>query len=106
MRIKKSRRKETLNIFIIGIIIVALFLFYLWHHMEGIKLGYKIEQLKKEKEQLKEEIKKLKFEKVNYLGLKRIEKIALEELKLTYPNSDQIIIWDKKILEKQSQSNE
>ena len=103
MIIKKSRKKETFKIFIIGTVIVILFLFYIWHHMEGIKLGYKIEKLKKEKEQLKEEIKELKLIKVNYLSLDRIEKIATNKLKLKYPNSSQIIIWKKKDLENKDQ---
>ena len=82
----------------IGTIIVALLIFYIWRHMEGVKLGYEIEKLRKEKEILNEEIKKLKLKKMKYLNLKRIEKIAIEELKLVYPKTDQIIVWDKKNL--------
>ncbi|MFQ6083619.1 MAG: cell division protein FtsL, partial [Candidatus Aminicenantia bacterium] len=94
----KLRKKEILNILLIGTIIAFIFIFYLWHHLEGIKLGYKIEQLKKEQAVLKEEIKKLKLEKASYLNLERIEKIATQKLNLVYPRSDQIIIWAEESL--------
>jgi len=96
---RKTKKNEIFKIIIIGTIIVAFFIFYLWHHMEGVKLGYKIEKLKREKEILNEEIKKLKLKKTNYLNLKRVEEIATKELKLIYPKSEQIIVWDKEILE-------
>ncbi len=96
---RKTKKNEIFKIIIIGTIIVAFFIFYLWHHTEGIKLGYKIERLKREREILNEEIKKLKLKKTNYLNLKRVEEIATKELKLIYPKSEQIIVWDKEILE-------
>ncbi|MCP2520099.1 cell division protein FtsL [Candidatus Aminicenantes bacterium AC-708-M15] len=95
---KKTKKKEILKVIVVGIIIVILFIFYIWRHMEGVKLGYEIEKLRKEKEILNEEIKKLKLKKMNYLNLERVEKIAIEELKLVYPKSSQIIVWDKKSL--------
>lgn len=85
------------------IAIVALFLifliiiFYIYNHVEIIRLGYKIEILKKEKDELEKEIEKLEIVKTNLLNLENVEKVAKEKLGMVPVSSADIIIWDFKI---------
>ena len=90
-----NRKKRTSSgiYFLYILVIFCTFLFYVWQHIQVIKIGYKINKLQTQLEELKNKNRYLRVE-VNYLkSLDRIEKIAKEELKMVKPrNEDTIII--------------
>ncbi len=71
-------------------IIVFFLTFYIWHLIESTRIGYKLSPLETELISLQEEVEKLETKKSSLLSLKRVEKIAKEELKLVEPKDEQI----------------
>lgn len=63
---------------------------YLWQWAHYLNEGYQVQKLQKHKLVLKEETEMLELE-VNYLSRpERLERIALKQLKLKYPNASQL----------------
>lgn len=67
-------------------------LFYVWTRIQIIQLGYEISSALKERKALEETNKRLRLEVATLKSYARIEKIALEELKMVKPKADQVIV--------------
>ncbi len=72
-----------------------LLLFYVWQHMQAVKLGYEVQSLKTEKLELTNEYYYLKYKMHDVNSLPRVEKIAREQLGMTTPRTDQMVILDE-----------
>jgi cell division protein FtsL len=82
---------------ILLLIILLLFLiggslFYVWSRIQVIQLGYKISNALKEERALAEANKRLRLEIATLKSYTRIEKFAVEELRMTKPKPDQVIM--------------
>ncbi len=78
------------------VIITSLLTFYIWHHAETVRMGYKTGDLKAKVAVLKKEVEELEAKKTSLLSLERVEKIAKEELNLQESREDQIIYDENK----------
>jgi cell division protein FtsL len=67
-------------------------LFYVWSRIQVIQLGYEISNVMKEERTLTEANKKLRLEIATLKSCSRIEKLALEELKMAKPKPEQVIV--------------
>ncbi len=67
-------------------------LFYVWSRIQVIRLGYEISNALKVERALGEENRKLRLEIATLKSCARIEKLAVEELKMTKPKPEQIIV--------------
>jgi cell division protein FtsL len=67
-------------------------LFHVWSRIQVIQLGYEISNVLKAGRTLAEETKKLRLEIATLKSYGRIEKIAVEELGMTKPRPDQVIV--------------
>ncbi len=67
-------------------------LFYVWSRIQVIQLGYEISNAMKEERTLTEANKKLRLEIATLKSYSRIEKLALEELKMAKPKPEQVIV--------------
>ena len=67
-------------------------LFYVWSRIQVIQLGYEISNALKEGRGLTETSKKLRIEIAALKSYARIERIATEELGMTKPKPDQVIV--------------
>jgi cell division protein FtsL len=67
-------------------------LFYVWSRIQVIQLGYEISNAMKEERVLGEANKKLRLEIATLKSYARIEKIALEELRMAKPRPEQVIV--------------
>ena len=78
---------------IIFMFFVLLFLFiaYIWSHIHMRQLEYRLASEISKKEELQEEQKRLKVEHNSLKSSKRIEAIAVKELKMYYPKREQVI---------------
>jgi len=67
-------------------------LFYVWSRIQVIQLGYEISSALKEGRALTEANKRLRLEVATLKSYARIEKIAVEELRMVKPKPDQVIV--------------
>ncbi|MBM4276949.1 MAG: cell division protein FtsL [Deltaproteobacteria bacterium] len=67
-------------------------LFYVWTRIQVIQLGYEISNAVKEGKALTEANKRIRLEAATLKSYARIEKIAVEELKMVKPKPDQVIV--------------
>jgi cell division protein FtsL len=73
-----KRRREMVTF---GIMLGMLFLFamvYLWQHFSAIEYGYKIEQLKSQRDSISETNRTLSLEEASLKDLPRIDRLARE----------------------------
>jgi cell division protein FtsL len=67
-------------------------LFYVWSRIQVLQLGYEISNALKEERTLTETNKKLRLEIATLKSYGRIEKLAVEELRMTKPKPEQVIV--------------
>jgi cell division protein FtsL len=67
-------------------------LFHVWSRIQGIQLGYEISDALKAGRTLAEANKKLRLEIATLKSYGRIERIAVEEMGMTKPSPDQVIV--------------
>ncbi len=72
----------------------AFLFFYVWQHMQAVKLGYEVQGLKMEKQELTNQYYYLKFQMYDVNSLTHVEKVAREQLGMVTPLADQIVILD------------
>ena len=67
-------------------------LFYVWSRIQVFQFGYGISNALKEERALTESNKKLRLEIATLKSYARIEKLAVEELKMAKPRPEQVIV--------------
>ena len=93
----KARPKGIkLNLLVLFILLALFFiggsLFYVWSRIQVIRLGYEISSALKEERALTEANKKLRLEIATLKSYVRIEKLAVEELRMVKPKPEQVIV--------------
>lgn len=94
-KMKSGRRpaKSTLLLFILVLFVfIGGCLFYVWSRIQVIQIGYKISNEIARGKELEQKNKKLKLEIAMLKSYSRIEKIAVEELKMIKLNHNQVIL--------------
>jgi cell division protein FtsL len=85
-----------LNLLILFTLLMLFFiggsLFYVWSRIKVIQLGYEISNALKEERVLTEANKKLRLEIATLKSYTRIEKLAVEELRMAKPKPEQVIV--------------
>ena len=88
----KGRKLNLLILFTLLIFFIGGSLFYVWSRIQVIKLGYEISDALKEERALIEANKKLRLEIATLKSYSRIEKFAMEELRMAKPKPEQVIV--------------
>jgi len=91
----KSMTRSTNRIFFLILLLLFLImgsLFYVWSRIQVIQLGYEISNALKEERALAEANKRLRLEIATLKSYARIEKFAVEELRMAKPKPDQVIV--------------
>jgi cell division protein FtsL len=94
MKRKKNKGKSLAMSLAVAVVIVLILLFYIWHQVESIRLGYDINRLESRLEALQEEIATLEAERAELLSPENVETIAREELGFTEIRDSQIVASD------------
>jgi cell division protein FtsL len=85
-----------LNLLILFTLLMLFFiggsLFYVWTRIQVIQFGYEISNALKEERTLTEANKKLRVEIATLKSYARIEKLAVEDLKMAKPKPEQVIV--------------
>ena len=93
VKTKSRPRKSNLLLFIVPLLLLSVSsLFFVWSRIQVIQLGYEISLALKEGRVLTEGNKQLRLEIATLKSYARIEKIAVEELGLSKPKSDQVVV--------------
>ncbi len=93
MNEKKKNSNDSFLIYLFAIFLFAAsIMFYLWHHIDVIRAGYRIEELKNRKKALQEDIRQLKIKKSELIRLDRVDEIAKNKLGLIKVKEDEIIV--------------
>ncbi|MGZ3512962.1 MAG: cell division protein FtsL [Thermodesulfobacteriota bacterium] len=93
---RADAKGKKLNRFILFSLLMFFFiggsLFYVWSRIQVIQIGYEISNALKEERALAEANKKLRLEIATLKSYVRIEKFAVEELKMVKPKPEQVIV--------------
>lgn len=73
-----------------GVLVFAL-LFYVWQHIQVVRLGYQIEGLREERATMIQEGKALKVKLSRLRSLKRVEQLSRRKLGMINPTPGQVI---------------
>jgi cell division protein FtsL len=76
---------------LVTVIVFILLFTYLSLNLKTIDFGYELQELMELRDQLQEEIDKLKSDKARLLNLERVEKEVTKKLGYQYPEPDQFI---------------
>ncbi len=91
-----KRRRELASFgFTLGILLMFAMI-YVWQHFSAIEYGYKIEQLKSEREAIMESNRALKLEESSLRDLSRIDTLA-RQMGLQPPAAGQLEIMDSSV---------
>lgn len=67
-------------------------LFYVWSRIQVIRLGYEISSALKQEKALTDTNKRLRLEIATLKSYARIEKFAVEELRMVKPKPEQVVV--------------
>ena len=90
-RVDQIRRFDLLQSLLLGGVVLVVVLFYVWQHVQVVRLGYQVEYLAGERAGLIQQQKELRVEVARLKSLRRVEEIARRQLGLTTPKSGQVI---------------
>jgi len=76
--------------------IISILTFYIWHQVEAVRLGYKINRLEEKIQKLKIEVEELETTKASLLSLEKVERIAKDKLKMVKTQENQKVYEDFK----------
>ncbi len=97
LRIVDPKRRRELASFAFALSILLMFaMIYVWQHFSAIEYGYKIEQLKSEREAIMESNRALKLEESSLRDLSRIDTLA-RQMGLQPPAAGQLEIMDASV---------
>ena len=86
-------RKSNLLVFVLPtLLLIVGSLFFVWSRIKVIQLGYEVSNAMKEGRTLVETNKKLRLEIATLKSYARIEKLATEELGMSKPKPEQVIV--------------
>ena len=91
-RVDQIRRWDLLPSLCLASLVLFGVLFYVWQHIQVVRLGYEIEHLQAERVALVRQENELRFEVARLRSLRRVEEIGRRQLGLTSPVSGQVIL--------------
>ncbi len=77
---------------LLTLLLIGGSLFYVWSRIQVIRLGYEISSALKEEKVLTDANKRLRLEIATLKSYARIEKFAVEELRMAKPKPEQVIV--------------
>ncbi len=97
LKVVDPKRRRDLALFAGALSVLLMFaMIYVWQHFSAIEYGYKIEQLKSEREAIMESNRSLKLEESSLRDLSRIDTLA-RQMGLQPPTAGQLEIMDSTV---------
>jgi cell division protein FtsL len=93
--IDEERQRQLWRTAGIGAVLVVVLLFSAWQTFQLVRHGYAIEKLERTRVQEEEANRRLRLEVETLRAPSRIEKMAIEDLKLVAPGPDNAIVIER-----------
>jgi cell division protein FtsL len=90
------RRRGSLRRVLIPFVIIACLLLYVGGKVTIVRLGYRIEALEREKQELERANRSLRIEASSLASPARIEEIATKKLGMVRPPKDAVVVVKRK----------
>ena len=91
-RVERVRRISLLPGLLAGGLLLLGVLFYVWQHIQVVRLGYAIERLRSERAAGIQRGRELRLEIAQLKSLKRVEEVARTRLGMVTPSRGQIVM--------------
>lgn len=88
----RKRHRELFWVMLTGLVLTAAVMAYAWPQFQMIQLGYRMEELRVQRERLGEMKRHFELQLATEAAPARIESIAQTELGLVYPEPDQMVV--------------
>jgi len=98
MELDRGRVRELLTVVALSALMLLPLLVYVWLNTEWIQSGYRLEQLKNERDLLVEAQHQLRLERASLQNLTRIEEVATGRLGLAQPPGGTVLLVDTRRL--------
>ena len=86
-----KRHRELFMVALTGLALTAAVIAFAYPHFEMIRLGYRMEELRVQREELVEAKRHLELQRATELSPSRIESIAIEQLGMVYPDGAHLL---------------
>ena len=93
--IDEERHRQMWGSAAVGVFLVVVLLFSAWQHFELLRHGYRLEQMQRERAAEEEVNRHLRLEIETLRSPRRIEEVAIKDLKLVSPDRDQAIVIER-----------
>jgi cell division protein FtsL len=93
--IDEARQRQLWRSAAIGVLLVIVLMFSAWQNFELVRHGVRMEQLQQERAAEEEINRHLRLELESLRSPARIERIAIEQLRLVAPGPDQSIVIER-----------
>jgi cell division protein FtsL len=88
----RKRHHELFLVALTGFVLAVAVIVYAWPHFEMIRLGYRMEELRQEREDLLESRMRLELQRATESDPARIESIAKNQLGMVYPDREHTVV--------------
>jgi cell division protein FtsL len=91
-QVDRKRHRELVMAGITALVLALAVLAYAWQHFEMIRIGYRVEELRLEREHLLKIQRELMLERASLASPDRVEAIATRQLGLSRPSVSQVVV--------------
>ncbi len=95
--IDEERHRQLWRTAGIGAVLVVVLLFSAWQRVELVRNGYEVQRLERERAAEEEINRHLRLEIESLRSPRRIEEMAIRDLKLVAPDKDQAIVIERMV---------
>ena len=92
LRLRRARFVKRAGAFALILMITAMAMVYVWQRVQVIAMGYQVEDLKKERDELKRVNKGLQIETASLTSPGRIEEIASRSIGMKPASENQVVL--------------
>ena len=91
-QLDRRRHRELFMVVLTGLVLTVAIIAYAWPHFQLIRIGYRMEELRVERERLTKEKRHLELQLATEASPDRIESISRHELGMVYPGPDDVVV--------------
>jgi cell division protein FtsL len=91
--VDQEKRRECFSLLRLGILVFLSVLLFSWQHLQCVRAGYEIEDLKAQRAAQQEWNHQLRLEQAALADPQRIDRLARKDLGMVSPSPQQVIQW-------------